>query len=129
MILDEPTSMLDPISRKRVFDVLSQLKKEQNNTIIVIEHSLENLVPLADRMLLFANGQLVLADETRAFFQHMDLLLENGITPPDIMLYFYRLSQEGFYDGLFPLTVEDASKRLLELFARRKVVRQAGDRP
>jgi len=48
MVLDEPTSMLDPVSRKRIFEVLGRLKREQNNTVIVIEHSLENLIPLAD---------------------------------------------------------------------------------
>jgi ABC-type multidrug transport system ATPase subunit len=121
--------MLDPISRKRVFDVLRQLKKEQNNTVIVIEHSLENLVPLADRMLLLADGRLVLDDETRPFFQHMDLLLEHGITPPDVMVYFHRLSQEGLYQGSLPLTVDEAVERLQELFARNKAIRQAGDRP
>ena len=79
MILDEPTSMLDPISRKRVFEVLEKLKKEQRNTIIVIEHSLENLIPLADRMVLLTNGELILEDETQQFFQTMPLLLEKGV--------------------------------------------------
>ena len=41
LVLDEPTSMLDPISRKQVFDVLARLKQEQHSTIIVIEHNLD----------------------------------------------------------------------------------------
>ena len=52
LVLDEPTSMLDPVSRGLIFKVLAKLKAEENNTIIVIEHSLENLVPLADQMVL-----------------------------------------------------------------------------
>jgi energy-coupling factor transport system ATP-binding protein len=120
LILDEPTSMLDPISRKRVFDVLQRLKKEQNNTIIVIEHSLENLIPLADRMVLLSNGELQLEDETRQFFQQMDFLLEKGIYPPGAMRFFHELSKTGLYQGPLPLTVDEASKKLEEIFAKRK---------
>lgn len=126
MILDEPTSMLDPISRKRVFDVLLQLKREQHNTIIVIEHSLENLIPLADRMMLLSGGELVLEDETLAFFQRMDLLVENGITPPGAMRFFYGLSQAGLYRGPLPLTVDEAAASLEELFARRAAQKEGG---
>lgn len=120
LILDEPTSMLDPISRKRVFDVLQRLKKEQNNTIIVVEHSLENLIPLADRMVLLSNGELQLEDETRQFFQQMDFLLEKGIYPPGAMRLFHELSKTGLYQGPLPLTVDEASKKLEEIFVERK---------
>jgi len=112
MILDEPTSMLDPISRKRVFDVLAKLKKEQNNTIIVIEHSLENLIPLADRMAFMLNGELVLEDETRAFFSQIAMLMEKGIFPPDAMQFFHQLTLNQVYSGALPLTVEEATQSL-----------------
>jgi energy-coupling factor transport system ATP-binding protein len=119
MILDEPTSMLDPVSRGRVFDVLARLKREEKNTIIVIEHSLENLIPLADRMVLLSEGEVALDDETGAFFQHLDLLIERGISPPGAMRFFYELSRTGSYQGEFPLTVEEASK-MLELMFQNK---------
>ena len=119
MILDEPTSMLDPISRKRVFDVLLQLKKEQHNTIIVIEHSLENLIPLADRMVLISEGELLLEDETRAFFQNMGLLLERGIHPPGAMRLFHELAAQGLYQGELPLTVEEGALLLEKRFAQK----------
>ena len=106
MILDEPTSMLDPISRKRVFDVLFKLKQEQHNTVIV-EHSLENLMPLADRMVLISEGKLLFEDETREFFQNMGLLMERGITPAGAMRVFHDLAAAGLYHGDMPLTVEE----------------------
>lgn len=118
MILDEPTSMLDPISRKRVFDVLAKLKKEQNNTIIVIEHSLENLIPLADRMAFMLNGELVLEDETRAFFAQIAMLMEKGIFPPDAMQFFHQLAMQQMYSGALPLTVEEATQSLRASLAR-----------
>jgi energy-coupling factor transport system ATP-binding protein len=120
MILDEPTSMLDPVSRGRVFEVLARLKREEKNTIIVIEHSLENLIPLADRMILLSEGQVALDDETRTFFQHLDLLIERGISPPGAMRFFYELSRLGLYQGVFPLTVEEGSQKLAALLASRQ---------
>lgn len=120
MILDEPTSMLDPVSRKRVFAVLAQLKKEQRNTIIVIEHSLENLVPLADQMALLYNGEVQLVAETQLFFQQMDVLLAKDVLPPEVMLFFYRLAQENAYRGPLPVSVDEAAARLAGLFAGRQ---------
>jgi energy-coupling factor transport system ATP-binding protein len=121
MILDEPTSMLDPISRKRVFDVLVRLKKERSMTVIVIEHSLENLIPLADEMVLMAHGQMLLKDETRAFFQRMDFLLENGVYPPETLLAFYRMKQAGHYSGDIPKTNDEAASILRKIWKSAKV--------
>ena len=112
LILDEPTSMLDPVSRVRIFDVLAKLKAEQNNTIIVIEHSLENLVPLADRMVLLVDGEVLLADETQTFFQQTELLLEHSVYPPGALRFFYELSRRAEYQGRYPFTVEEASALL-----------------
>jgi energy-coupling factor transporter ATP-binding protein EcfA2 len=116
LILDEPTSMLDPVSRMRIFDVLVKLKKEQHNTIIAIEHSLENLIPLTDRMVLLSEGELILDEATPAFFQNIDQLLEKGIIPPGGMLFFHELAKAGEFDGQYPLNVEDAYQQLKEYF-------------
>jgi len=112
MILDEPTSMLDPISRKRIFEVLEKLRREQSNTIIVIEHSLENLVPLTDRMILLHDGHILLEDEPHAFFKQTEFLLEKNVFPPEATQLFYRLSVDGRYEGQLPLTLESATSLL-----------------
>lgn len=117
MILDEPTSMLDPLSRRRVFEVLALLKKEQKNTIIVIEHSLENLIPLADRMILLSEGKVALDDATVPFFQNIGLLLEKGISPPGAVRFFHTIQQAGFYQGDFPLDAEEGHQKLVEIFS------------
>ena len=115
LILDEPTSMLDPISRSRVFNVLEQIKKEQNNTVIVVEHSLEKLVPLADRLMLLDNGELVLFEETQNFFKKMPMILEKGINPPGVMQFFYQLMESDHYEGVLPLSIADAAEILTQM--------------
>ena len=120
LILDEPTSMLDPISRTRVFNVLEKTKKEKNNTIIVIEHSLEKLVPLADRMILLHDGRIILDGPPRDFFKEMGLLIEKGIEAPGVITFFHQLIAEGYVQGELPLTVDEAAERLDQIFANAK---------
>lgn len=119
MVLDEPTSMLDPVSRNHVFNVLSRLKREQKNTIIVIEHNLEHLVPLADRMLFMDEGEIVLYDETQKFFEHSDLLLKSQLYPPGVVHFFHSLKKRGAYTGDLPLTVDRGSTSLHQIFEKR----------
>lgn len=120
IVMDEPTAMLDPISRKRVFTVLDRLKREQRNTIIAIEHSLENLVPLADRMVLIYDGEVVLHDEPRPFFEKMDLLLQRDVFPPGAIEFFFELARANHFNGSLPLTLEEASAQLRNLLERAK---------
>jgi energy-coupling factor transporter ATP-binding protein EcfA2 len=115
LVMDEPTAMLDPISRKRVFAVLDRLKREQQNTIIAVEHSLENLVPLADRMVLLYEGEVVLYDETRPFFEKMDILLERDVFPPGAIQFFFELLRAGRFEGNLPINLDEASARIRSL--------------
>jgi len=116
LILDEPTTMLDPVSRRRVFEVLAKLKQEQNNTIIVIEHSLENLIRLADHMILLSDSRLLLEGETKEFFQNMELISKEGIHPPGALQFFYELKKAGKVSGKLPISLSESSEQLKQLF-------------
>ena len=116
LILDEPTTMLDPVSRRRVFEVLAKQKQEQNNTIIVIEHSLENLIRLADHMILMSDSRLLLEGETNEFFQNMELISNEGIHPPGALQFFYELKKAGKVNGKLPISLSESSEQLKQLF-------------
>jgi energy-coupling factor transport system ATP-binding protein len=77
LILDEPTSNLDPFSTKEVLDALKQLRK-QNISVIVIEHRLERLLSITDRLLLMHNGKM--AGESNSFESHKKHLPANTRT-------------------------------------------------
>ncbi len=117
IVLDEPTSMLDPLGRKRVFEVLGRLKREYQSTIVVIEHSLEYLVPLADVMVLLYHGEVLLVDEALPFFERMDDLLAHDVFPPGVLEFFYRLKVAGHYPvpSPLPLTVPSGAMQLRAL--------------
>ncbi|MGX7264145.1 ABC transporter ATP-binding protein [Enterococcus crotali] len=66
LLLDEPTTLLDPIASQHFIDVLTRLNREMGLTILLVEHSLESVFALADKVLIFADGQLIFENEPRA---------------------------------------------------------------
>ncbi|GIK42723.1 MAG: ABC transporter ATP-binding protein [Chloroflexota bacterium] len=60
LVLDEPTSQLDPLGSREVFAVIRELSRE-GMTVIMAEHKLEWVAAFADRVLVLADGQLVLS--------------------------------------------------------------------
>ncbi|OJG27796.1 hypothetical protein RU98_GL002005 [Enterococcus caccae] len=66
LILDEPTTQLDPIASQNFVDILVRLNREMGLTILLVEHSLESIFTLADRVIILDRGQLIFEDEPRA---------------------------------------------------------------
>lgn len=87
MILDEPTSMLDPVSKAGVFSLLDHLKRTLDMTIVVIEHNLERLVEVCDRMVMLADGRVVVDAGLDAFFGRLDDAARDAIRIPGTVLF------------------------------------------
>lgn len=74
LILDEPTSQLDPVGADEVFSTLRELNKEYGMTILVATHSTDQIVTYADRVLVLKDGQVIGFDKPRRIFnRHLDL--------------------------------------------------------
>lgn len=63
LVLDEPTSELDPLGKDQVFEILESLRALRTITVIVIEHEVDRLARLADRIIVIDHGEIV-ADGT-----------------------------------------------------------------
>ena len=59
LVLDEPTSQLDPVGKKEVFTLLDQLAKEGEMTVVIIEHELEWIGNFAERVIVMHEGRVV----------------------------------------------------------------------
>ncbi len=115
LILDEPTAMLDPVSRERVFAVLARLRKEREITMILIEHSLEHIIPLADRMVLLSNGRKLHEAPTRTFFSDLSLLRQEGIHLPGAVGFSGYLRESGATTDEPAISVEEAAQQARNL--------------
>ncbi len=106
-ILDEPTSMLDPLGKDAIFSILADVKRETSMTIIVVEHNVEQVAPLSDLMVLMQGGRAVRVAPPEEFFQDCALLVEQGIQPPQATMFLDRLKQEGRYQGRLSARLEE----------------------
>lgn len=74
LILDEPTAQLDPIAAADFIATLSRLNRELGLTVILSEHRLEEVFPIADRVLLMDGGEVLLYDTPREVGQKLPVL-------------------------------------------------------
>lgn len=94
IILDEPTAMLDPIGRIEVMDTIKKLNKNENKTIILITHYMDEAVE-ADRILVMEQGQIVMEGSPRNIFKQVDKVKELGLDVPQVTELVYELRKEG----------------------------------
>lgn len=101
LILDEPTSQLDPEGSEEVFHTVDELTK-MGITIIMIEQKIEKLAGYCDRVLLMHQGHVVDYDTPRKIFSREDLY-DLGVNPP-AYTRFARANALVFEDGTLPVT-------------------------
>ncbi len=95
LILDEPTSELDPIGKQEVFEAVRRLREEHNTTIIMIEHAVEQLTEFADRILMMDQGAIILEGTPRDVFHNRDLFHRTGGERlPQVAELLYQLEQD-----------------------------------
>jgi energy-coupling factor transporter ATP-binding protein EcfA2 len=106
LVLDEPTSNLDPVGAKRVLSLLGDINKNRKITIILIEHRLDLVASYANRILIMNRGEIVVEGEPRVVLSN-DYVEELGVGIPKILKLFKNLQIESRERGL-PLTPEEA---------------------
>lgn len=106
IILDEPTSQLDPQGREEVFLAVRKLSK-QGITIILVEHNMEKIAQYSDRVALLDDGKLVAVDTPRMIFSRDDLE-EHGVEAPVYTQICRKLNLRDESTGCFPVTLEEA---------------------
>ncbi|MCB8814454.1 ATP-binding cassette domain-containing protein [Desulfosporosinus sp. SRJS8] len=92
LVLDEPTSELDPAGRSEIYATLADLRRKKDLTIILVEHSSEELIYKADEVVVLNQGELVWRGVPSELFRNLPLLRQWGIKPlpvSQIGWYFY----------------------------------------
>lgn len=81
IVLDEPTAMLDPSGRKEVIETVKKLNREENITIVLITHYMDEAVQ-ADRVIVMDNGVIKLDGTPRNVFSKVDEIKALGLDVP-----------------------------------------------
>lgn len=95
IILDEATSMLDPLGREEVLETIRILKEEQDLTVISITHDLEEAAK-ADRMIVMNKGEVYKEGSPDDIFQLGKELIDLGLDLPFSIKMAHTLRQKGF---------------------------------
>ena len=116
IILDEPTSELDPIGREEIYSTMVSLQKEQNKTVLAVEHSSQEICEKADEVVVLSEAHVVWQGSPRDFFRELDLVEKNGIKPLPVSKIGWKLYQKGFIKKEeIPLTVDEAYNLIIKL--------------
>lgn len=115
MILDEPTSMLDPLGKDFIFEILTNLKKEEGLTLIVVEHNIEQVAPLSDQVVLMYAGTIAKTGPPAEFFENSDFLYEHGINAPQATAFLDQLKSQNLYTGALPIALGEAVQTVTSL--------------
>ena len=114
IVLDEPTAQLDPAGAAEVIALLGELRRSGRHTLVIVEHRLDEVMHLVDRVLvLSADGELVADGPPRDVLRaHADWLAEAGVWVPQVSELALGLERRGVVVRPFPLTVAEAAEAL-----------------
>jgi len=110
IVLDEPTSFLDPRSSDELLKTISELNKKFNLTIILVEHRLDLASKYAERVIIMNNGGIFLDGPPSKVYNEDVYLLGIGI--PKISLLFHLLRKDGIRIERIPVSLKEAVDEL-----------------
>jgi len=116
MILDEPTSFLDPLGAQRIFEVIDELNVKLGITIILVEHRLDLASRYADRIIVMSKGRIALDGKPRNVFTSEEARLI-GVGIPKATRLFQILKENGLdpRSSEVPVTSSEAATMLREV--------------
>lgn len=114
IVLDEPTAMLNPLGRKDVLNVLHELNRQENVTVILITHYMEEVIDI-DKLYVMDDGKLVMSGTPREIFSQVEKLKELRLDVPHVTELAYELQKEGvpLKNGI--LTSEEFTEELIRV--------------
>jgi energy-coupling factor transporter ATP-binding protein EcfA2 len=138
LILDEPTSQLDPVGTTEVFNVVHELANSKDMTIMITSHKTDEVARLANKVLVLNEGKMIAYGPPKEIFTQAELLNDVGVNPPATASLAVALAKKipGFEEryqksGGIPLTVQECFDLLKELLDEGflKIEWQEPDRP
>ncbi|MFC1931032.1 ABC transporter ATP-binding protein [Chloroflexota bacterium] len=119
LILDEPTSELDPKSAEEVLSIAQRLNDELGITVILIEHRLDRVIQHTDRLIVLDGGKIIVDGNTRdVLHKNYQEISEAGVGMPPIIKLAHQLEIKGIADEKKPLTVKEGRLMLQGILQR-----------
>ncbi|MEM1514563.1 MAG: ATP-binding cassette domain-containing protein [Candidatus Bathyarchaeia archaeon] len=114
IVLDEPTSFLDPLSARNILETIHQLNLELGKTVILVEHRLDLAVKYASRIIIMDRGRIIIDDEPKKVFLD-DRIRLVGVGIPKVIRLYHALREDGVELGKVPLSPDETSELIMEV--------------
>lgn len=118
LVIDEPTSQLDPQSTDDVFEII-KLMKSMGKTIILVEHKMEQVAEYADRVIILDKGEIVMEGTPREVFADPECVKYHTRLPQCADIARSLEKEEISFDTI-PVTVEEAADAILKIMGKQK---------
>ncbi|MBR2152084.1 MAG: energy-coupling factor transporter ATPase [Clostridia bacterium] len=115
LILDEPTAGLDPKGRQRILDMIVELNKTTNTSVVIVSHNMEDIAKLCNKVLVLKGGEAVAFDTPEKIFAETDIVEQSGLILPALTKMLISLKNKGLPVNIANFSVNDAVKELIRL--------------
>ncbi len=118
LVLDEPAAGLDPKGRREILDNIKRLHAENEMTVIIVSHSMEDIAKTVSRVVVMNEGEIHMQGSVDEVFGRGECLSQIGLDVPQITLLAKKLREAGYPISDKIYTVEQAKRELLALFSK-----------
>lgn len=95
LIMDEPTAGLDPKGKSEILDLINELHKDRNMTVIMVSHNMDEVAEYADRVIVMHEGQVLMDGDPHEVFANEEIIKQAGLNQPQAADFCKRLGIEG----------------------------------
>ncbi|CEI74400.1 MULTISPECIES: energy-coupling factor transporter ATPase [Romboutsia] len=121
LILDEPAAGLDPGGRDEIFNLIKTLHKENNMTIILSSHSMDDMARLAKTLIVMNKGKVEFIGTPKEVFKsNSSRLKEIGLDIPQVLELAIKLRENGFDIKEDIITIQEAKEEILRVMRGKK---------
>ncbi len=115
LVLDEPTSQLDPLGAQEVFATVCELNRGLGITVVMASHAAEEMAEYVDRVALLFHGQLLTCGRPDDIYAQIELLERNFLRPPQVASTFYLIHRRGIALSKIPVRLDEGKQTLGEV--------------
>ena len=116
LILDEPTAGLDPKGRDEILDLIADMHRKRQITVILVSHSMEDVAKYVQRIIVMNSGEILYDGTPQEVFRHYRELETIGLAAPQVTYLMHELKEMGLNTDTDATTVEEAKRSILKLF-------------
>ena len=95
LILDEPTAGLDPAGCRQILDNISAYREKTGATVIIVSHNMDDVARIAERIIVFSHGRVVMDGSAGEVFSRAEELIEIGLDVPLATALAMALKKQG----------------------------------